>query len=489
MNDNLATISVSYNSKEILIDLDIYEDDNFKTFIKILTEKTGEENILSNFKLTCINSNIPYLLVDEDNFCNFIHEKRKDENLKLFMNKIENNEEDENNDDLFLGGIKASNDNDFDDFNEDFDQKEKSFEEKGNNQIKEDGEENEQEKYNMIKLEENEDKNKELLNINEENGNINNNVGNNQIILNNNLEGKENEKLKEKNLVKEYNKDKNNMESNRNILIEDNQNSDKKKENILNKIFNKEFCSICEQNLINIKYICTICDKIILCHKCGEKHEHPCLIYKTPFISTLGETYDFIGKNFTFSSNIFQKKSQRNISIFLLGDPNIYLRPNKGLLIPIKIMNNSTSIISSYDFIILVKGNKYINISYDCSSNFKIKPNSFYILKFKCITPKKICKENIIFEIFSNNYILKDSQNLKINFNIEINEDTEEENLNMKLCFNEMAIIYNKEHKKILVYLLENELKGYQVEEIIDLVINFKWNKEKIIKYLDSLQT
>ena len=84
---------------------------------------------------------------------------------------------------------------------------------------------------------------------------------------------------------------------------------------------------------------------------------------------------------------------------------------------------------------------------------------------------------------------MKDSQNLKINFNIEINEDTEEENLNMKLCFNEMAIIYNKEHKKILVYLLENELKGYQVEEIIDLVINFKWNKEKIIKYLDSLQT
>ena len=63
MNDNLATISVSYNSKEILIDLDIYKDDNFKTFIKILTEKTSEENILSNFKLTCINSNIMILMI------------------------------------------------------------------------------------------------------------------------------------------------------------------------------------------------------------------------------------------------------------------------------------------------------------------------------------------------------------------------------------------------------------------------------------------
>ena len=201
------------------------------------------------------------------------------------------------------------------------------------------------------------------------------------------------------------------------------------------------------------------------------------------------ETYDFIGKNFIFSSNIFLKKNQRNIYIFLQGDSKICLRPNKGVLIPLKIMNNSNTIISSRDFIILAKGNKYINISYDCSSIFKIKPNSFYILKLKCITPKQLCKENINLEIYSNNYVLKESPNLKINFIIEINEDNEEENLNSKLCFDEMAILYNKEHKKILISLLENQLKGYQVDEIIDLVINYKWNKEKIILYLNSLQT
>jgi hypothetical protein len=203
----------------------------------------------------------------------------------------------------------------------------------------------------------------------------------------------------------------------------------------------------------------------------------------------LGETYDFIGKNFIFSSNIFLKKNQRNICLFLLGDSKICLRPNKGVLIPLKIVNNSNTIISSRDFIILAKGNKYINISYDCSSIFKIKPNSFYILKLKCITPKQLCKENINLEIYSNNYVLKESPNLKINFNIEINEDNEEENLNSKLCFDEMAILYNKEHKKILISLLENQLKGYQVDEIIDLVINYKWNKEKIILYLNTLPT
>ena len=58
-------------------------DNNYNIFIKNLSEKTDEKNILTNFKLMWISSNIPYLLVDEDNFWNFLHEKRKEENLKL----------------------------------------------------------------------------------------------------------------------------------------------------------------------------------------------------------------------------------------------------------------------------------------------------------------------------------------------------------------------------------------------------------------------
>ena len=478
MNYGLTTISVSYNTKEILIDLDIHDDNNFNTFIKNLTEKTGEKDIISNFKLMCLNSNIPYLLVDEDNFWNFLHEKRE-ENLKLFMSKIENNEEEDNNDDLFLGGIKAQNDNDSDDFSEDFEQKDNTFEEKENNDKNKEKTDNEEEKDNNNELDKREKKHKELLNINEDNEELYNNKN---IRDNNIIERKE--KNNNINLIKEENKDKNNINN-----IVSNKNDFKKIDNLLNNVFDKETCTICNKNLNNIKYICIICHKFILCNKCGEKHDHPCLIYKTPFISSLGETYDFIGKNFIFSSNIFLKKNQRNICLFLLGDSKICLRPNKGVLIPLKIVNNSNTIISSRDFIILAKGNKYINISYDCSSIFKIKPNSFYILKLKCITPKQLCKENINLEMYSNNYVLKESPNLKINFNIEINEDNEEENLNSKLCFDEMAILYNKEHKKILISLLENQLKGYQVDEIIDLVINYKWNKEKIILYLNTLPT
>ena len=90
--------------------------------------------------------------------------------------------------------------------------------------------------------------------------------------------------------------------------------------------------------------------------------------------------------------------------------------------------------------------------------------------------------ENITIEIFSNRYILKENKNLKINLNIEVNNDKVEEDLNIKLNYNEMVIFYNKEHKEILVSLLENELKGYNPEQIVEILRKNNWNKEKCMK-------
>ena len=87
-------------------------------------------------------------------------------------------------------------------------------------------------------------------------------------------------------------------------------------------------------------------------------------------------------------------------------------------------------------------------------------------------------------EIYSNRYLLKENKNNTINLNIEVNEDKEEEELNLKLLYNHMVISYNKEHKKILVSLIENELKDYDAEEIVDLLIKYDWNKEKFLKIL-----
>ena len=521
MNNNLTTISVSYESKEILIELDPFCEDTYTSFIKILSEKIGIDNLLNNYKIMAINTNIPYLLIDENNFWNILHEERKEEILKLFMNKLDNTEnndddEEDNNDEPFLGGMKSSNiNNDFDDFNEeDFDDKENSIGEK--NEKNEQGvDENNNEKDNenavgdnidnnpKIEIEENkneinqiEDKNNELIidkdeNINEKNSK-NNNISNLSNIGNDNNIGEDNkEKEKEKEKENEKNIIIKNVE-NENENIDEKNNIIKKKDlknidNISsNNFFKEEVCSICEKNLENIKNICIICDNIILCRKCGEEHDHPCLLYKTPFISSLEESYNFMTKNYNFHSNKSIKKKQRNISIYLYGDENICLRPKKGALIPIKIMNNSHATLYSHEFIILVKGNKLINITYDSSNKFTINPYKFYILKLKCLTPNKLIKENINLELYSNSYNLKDDKKPIINFSIEINEDKDEENMNFKLFFNEMGILYNKEHKKLMISLLENEMKGYKVDDVIDLIIHYNWDKEKLLKLISS---
>ena len=497
MNESIQ-ISVSYNSKEILIELENYEldEDIFTKFIDQLSEKIGQKNILSNFKLMAINTNIPYLLVEENNFWNILHEERKDGILKLFMNKQEKNEEekvDEGADELFLSGIKSSssigkdNDDD-DDFNdEDFGQRD-TFSEKKEEKISKEEENDLNNNNDSEKKEQKDDIDiKDNININN-----NNDINDNNFKINDNLMLSDNDKKNEK---KELETKENEEKKNNIYLLEkvDDIEKDKEKNSIskdviLKNIFIKESCTVCGQSLKNIKYICVICMNVLLCDSCEEKHNHPCLIYKTPFISSIKETYNFITNNYPSYSNLLTKKSQRNLSISLMADKNIYLRKNKGVLIPIKIMNNSNISVDSKDFIVLIKQNKLINISYNSNSYFQISPNSSYILTLKCITPDVLCKEDIIAEIFSNKFILKHNENLRINFSIEINEDNEEEDLNLKLCFNEMAILYNKEHKQIMVSLLENELAGNNIEDVLEVLLQYNWNKEEVLKYVSSLR-
>ena len=497
MNESIQ-ISVSYNSKEILIELENYEldEDIFTKFIDQLSEKIGQKNILSNFKLMAINTNIPYLLVEENNFWNILHEERKDGILKLFMNKQEKNEEekvDEGADELFFSGIKSSssigkdNDDD-DDFNdEDFGQRD-TFSEKKEEKISKEEENDLNNNNDSEKKEQKDDIDiKDNININNSND-----INDNNFKINDNLMLSENDKKNEK---KELETKENEEKKNNIYLLEkvDDIEKDKEKNSIskdviLKNIFIKESCTVCGQSLKNIKYICVICMNVLLCDSCEEKHNHPCLIYKTPFISSIKETYNFITNNYPSYSNLLTKKSQRNLSISLMADKNIYLRKNKGVLIPIKIMNNSNISVDSKDFIVLIKQNKIINISYNSNSYFQISPNSSYILTLKCITPDVLCKEDIIAQIYSNKFILKHNENLRINFSIEINEDNEEEDLNLKLCFNEMAILYNKEHKKIMVSMLENELAGNNIEDVLEVLLQYNWNKEEVLKYVSSLR-
>ena len=500
MNDEITKISISYNSKEIIIDLNLNDFDIFDSFIKILSEKTGEQNIMQNFELMPVNTSMPYILIDENNFLTIIDEKRETNDLKLFMNKKAKNEEEEEDDDnnniLTKNKNKKIKDSEDDDFSDDeYIQKKDEPLNEINNII--DDLNNKEEKENNFENKINSEINEILMgkNKHDENNNINNsddfdddNLNININLIKNNNDNIITEKEeKEKNKINDLNMNNKNKISNK-IFLDDlfsdsNDKIDKEKEKEQKNIFNNEHCIKCKNKLKSKKYICIICQNLILCSKCENNHPHPCLIFKSDFISSLKDTYNFISRQYMSHPPNSSKKSKKNLSIFFIGDKDISLRPNKGVLLPLKIVNHSTnSTIFSNDIIILEKGNILIDISYDANNKFKIPPNKYHILKLKCLTPKIMCKETVSLELYSSRYVLKDNKNLKIVLNIDVNEDKAEEELNYKLFYNEMVILYNKEHKKILVNLIENEMKKYNPEEFVDVLIKYNWNKDKFLK-------
>ena len=442
--DEITKIIVDYNAKEILLELNKDELNSFDTFLKILSEKTGEENIINNFELMPINTSMPYILIDQNNFINIISEKIKDENLKLFMNKKEKEEENENNNDLNMkkeNENKRKKDDNDDDFSDNEDE--------------------------IILNKENKEINNEIIDLPEkEEKNVNNENNNNT------------EQIKE---ISNEKSEKDLANKNEDDYIKLKEEDKEKKDKI---IFENEICMKCSSPLYSKKILCLICSNMVLCSDCEPIHGHPCVIFKSKFLSSLKETFNFMTKQYNFDSTS-SKKNKINLSLSFIGDNDICLRPKKGVLLPIRIINHSSNItIYSGDIIILIKGNKVLDISYDLNQKFKIPPESDYNLNIKCITTDKLCKENITMEIYSNRYLLKENKNNTINLNIEVNEDKEEEELNLKLLYNHMVISYNKEHKKILVSLIENELKDYDAEEIVDLLIKYDWNKEKFLKIL-----
>jgi len=101
--NQIIQIIVSYNLNEISIELERNFFHIFDIFIKILSEKTGEKNIINDFELMPVNTSMAYILIDEDNFQNIIEDNNTEEKLKIFMKRKEKNDEEENiQDDLIL---------------------------------------------------------------------------------------------------------------------------------------------------------------------------------------------------------------------------------------------------------------------------------------------------------------------------------------------------------------------------------------------------
>ena len=115
-------VIIQYNGKELTLDLEINEDNTYNTFIDIFRQKFREEDINKKFKLTSINTIIPYLIIDQNNISSILNEKtQKNEPLKILVTTEEDEEDKrrDNNYKKFSSGFIKGSHQDEDDFNDD----------------------------------------------------------------------------------------------------------------------------------------------------------------------------------------------------------------------------------------------------------------------------------------------------------------------------------------------------------------------------------
>ena len=534
---SLKTIIVLYKEKESKISLNLEEITSYSLLKQKILSFYNELNTPFTYHLMAINTSNPYTLLEEDNFNQIINEKIEGDDLKLFLNKIipeeinnidnyDNNEEkdedfiidnsEENKEENKDNNLNNLNINDMGN-NEEIDKQLKineNFNIINDDKDNKENTNNEEDLFNQTdeimkkidKLIGNDDdfellKHSKTLDKKKENfNNFNKNYSDNKA-SGININDEENE------IIAPFPFSRKNQ--NLNIININNDNENNKinfiNENFLNSkisnpnIFKSSICSICKSQLSDIKYICSVCDKCILCKDCEKDHYHPCFKLKTNFLGSKIDIYKFISRFYSFKANntknfftkLFTKEYE--IKFFPLSDKKICLRPNKNFIFPIKIINYSNNVINSTNFEIISKNNKIIRIINQNSKKFSINPNANCVFKLKCKTKKNLTKEKVEFYLFSDNLCFKSTEGLNFNVEFEINEDWDEEQMNLNFEYNEYAVLYNKEHKKMAMELLNNSGNKIWnrdlIKNVFDILVKCNWDKNIAINKIKDLKS
>ena len=259
-----------------------------------------------------------------------------------------------------------------------------------------------------------------------------------------------------------------------------------------------EICKSCGGQIKNIKYICVICPDCILCQKCEQIHIHPVLKCKSIQLSSLKSVYIYMNKRnkviqsflknekdssvFGLFQDIFSAKYEINLSSPI---NKITMRPNKSIKIPITIQNLSSTkieckLLQLYLLAKNIKDLKVYNYEIDLVIN-KREQNDIYMT---VESNNHIGEYNFNVELYSiKNIKLKSNV---LNFNIIVNDDEEEEELNETFKDYLNIVVASKETKMGIKKIMENEDIKEDPITIFQFLKNNNNNVEKTIENLIS---
>ena len=257
-----------------------------------------------------------------------------------------------------------------------------------------------------------------------------------------------------------------------------------------------DICKSCGGQIKNIKYICVICPDCILCQKCESIHIHPVLKCKSIQLSSLKSVYIYMNKRnkviqsflknekdssvFGLFQDIFSAKYEINLSSPI---NKITMRPNKSIKIPITIQNLSSTkieckLLQLYLLAKNIKDLKVYNDEIDLVIN-KREQNDIYMT---VESNNHIGEYNFNVELYSiKNIKLKSNV---LNFNVIVNDDEEEEELNETFKDYLNIVVASKETKMGIKKIMENEdIK----EDPITIFQFLKNNNNNVVKTIENL--
>ena len=257
-------------------------------------------------------------------------------------------------------------------------------------------------------------------------------------------------------------------------------------------------CSVCNSQITNNKYICVICPKCILCPKCEEIHIHPVLKCKSSQLSTLKDVYIYINKrNMVVQSFLKNEKDSSGFKLFqdifsskyeikLSSNYNeIKMRPNKSLNIPITLQNLSSNKVECkiLQLFLIAKNTKDLKV-YNKELDLVINKREQNDVNILVESNNHIDEYNFTIELYSIKNIKLKSNTLE--FNVIVNNDEEEEQLNEEFKEYPSIIITSKETKKGIKKIMENK---FITEDPITIFQFLKNNNNDIDKTIDNFTT
>ena len=301
-------------------------------------------------------------------------------------------------------------------------------------------------------------------------------------------------------MSKNDNKNNINSQSSEHFLESDNEYIDKGGRDIIelkDHPFNEE-CSVCKSKIINKKYICIICPNCILCPKCEQIHIHPVLKCKSSQLSTLKDVYIYMNKrNIVIQSFL---KNGKDSSVFGFLDifsgkyeiqlstnfDKITMRPNKSIYIPITLQNLSGTKLEckQLELFLIGKNTKDLKV-YNKELDLVINKREQNDVNILVESNNHTSEYKFTIELYSIKNIKLKTNNLE--FNIIVNNDEEEEELNQFFKDYPNIIITSKETKLGIKKIMEKESIKEDPITILQFLKNNNNDIDKTIQNLSSM--